>query len=113
MIVKPEIMRGGLVKNPHPMGCKAVVEKQKFDVILLDPPSFSNSKSMESSFDVQRDHSDLIATVMQLLADGGELIFSNNRRGFKLDDSLNDEYNIENIHQQTIDKDFERWQNER
>ncbi|MBT1445654.1 bifunctional 23S rRNA (guanine(2069)-N(7))-methyltransferase RlmK/23S rRNA (guanine(2445)-N(2))-methyltransferase RlmL [Shewanella sp. JM162201] len=57
----------------------------KFDLIFIDPPTFSNSKRMEDSFDVQRDHVDLLLSLKALLRDGGEIIFSNNKRKFKMD----------------------------
>jgi 23S rRNA (guanine2445-N2)-methyltransferase / 23S rRNA (guanine2069-N7)-methyltransferase len=59
----------------------------KYDLIWLDPPTFSNSKKMgRATFDVQRDHADLIRmTARRFLAPGGVLLFATNRRGFKLD----------------------------
>ncbi len=61
--------------------------KSTYDLIWLDPPTFSNSKKMgRATFDVQRDHADLIRmTARRLLAPGGTLLFATNRRGFKLD----------------------------
>ena len=61
--------------------------KSTYDLIWLDPPTFSNSKKMgRATFDVQRDHADLIRmTARRLLAPGGILLFATNRRGFKLD----------------------------
>lgn len=60
--------------------------QQRFDLIFLDPPTFSNSKRMEDSFDVQRDHVQLLKLAARLLTDGGMVFFSNNRRKFKLDE---------------------------
>ena len=60
--------------------------EQDFDIIFLDPPSFSNSSKMQESFDIQRDHEALIIDTMKLLNEQGVLIFSTNRRGFKLSD---------------------------
>jgi 23S rRNA (guanine2445-N2)-methyltransferase / 23S rRNA (guanine2069-N7)-methyltransferase len=59
----------------------------EYDLIWLDPPTFSNSKKMgRATFDVQRDHADLIRmTARRFLAPGGVLLFATNRRGFKLD----------------------------
>lgn len=79
-----------------------------FDVIFLDPPSFSNSKRMEQTFDVQRDQKPLIDTVMKLLAKDGQLIFSNNHRGFKLSSEITDHYDVVDITKKTIDEDFKR-----
>lgn len=60
-------------------------EGRRFDVVILDPPSFSNSKNMESTFDVQRDHVNLITDCLSLLNPGGELYFSTNKRRFQFD----------------------------
>lgn len=81
---------------------------QQFDLILLDPPSFSNSKRMEDVLDVQRDHVSMINNAMRSLAEGGTLIFSNNLRSFKLDAEALSAYTIEDISAQTIDEDFKR-----
>jgi len=58
---------------------------EQFDLIFIDPPTFSNSKRMEESFDVQRDHLDLMKDLKRLLRAGGTIMFSNNKRGFKMD----------------------------
>lgn len=79
-----------------------------YDLILLDPPSFSNSKSMEDSFDIQRDHGALIDSTMAVLRVDGVLYFSNNRRGFKLDESVLESYHCEDVSRQTLDPDFQR-----
>lgn len=88
------------------------LDKQKqaaqYDVIFLDPPSFSNSKRMTSVLDIQRDHVKLIQQTMFLLAQDGVLIFSNNRRDFKMDESLKEQFEVVNITHKTIDKDFQR-----
>lgn len=82
--------------------------KAQYDLIFLDPPSFSNSKRMDGVLDVQRDHVQLIQQSMWLLDDDGVLLFSNNRRDFKLDPALKEQFDIEDINAKTIDKDFER-----
>lgn len=58
---------------------------EQFDVIFIDPPTFSNSKRMESSFDVQRDHLELMKNLQRLLRRNGIIMFSNNKRGFQMD----------------------------
>lgn len=58
-------------------------EGRRFDLIILDPPSFSNSKNMETTLDIQRDHVTLIMDCLALLDPGGELIFSTNKRRFQ------------------------------
>jgi 23S rRNA (guanine2445-N2)-methyltransferase / 23S rRNA (guanine2069-N7)-methyltransferase len=82
--------------------------RNRYDLILLDPPSFSNSKAMSDSFDVQRDHGDLVRKAMAVLRQQGTLYFSNNRRGFTLDASLRDEFQCEDITAQTLPPDFQR-----
>jgi 23S rRNA (cytosine1962-C5)-methyltransferase len=86
----------------------AVVRRARFDLIVLDPPSFSNSKRMETTFDVQRDHPALVRQCLALLAPEGELYFSNNRRGFRLDAGLADEAAFEEITARTVPPDFAR-----
>lgn len=87
---------------------RMIAQKARFDVIVLDPPSFSNSKRMHATFDVQRDHRQLLASTLTLLAPGGTLVFSNNRQGFRLDESLNDLANITDITARTVPRDFKR-----
>ena len=84
--------------------------EQRFDIIFLDPPSFSNSKRMQGTLDIQRDHIELIQASMRLLNNTGELYFSNNRRDFKLSAQLSDEFQITDIRSSTIDEDFKRRQ---
>ncbi|MDX1453406.1 MAG: bifunctional 23S rRNA (guanine(2069)-N(7))-methyltransferase RlmK/23S rRNA (guanine(2445)-N(2))-methyltransferase RlmL, partial [Oleiphilaceae bacterium] len=81
---------------------------EMFDVIFLDPPSFSNSKRMEGILDIQRDHAELVSLAMQRLTPGGVLFFSNNLQKFALDDRLSDQYAVEDWTSQSIDKDFAR-----
>lgn len=82
--------------------------RQGFDLIMLDPPTFSNSKRMEGVLDVQRDHVAMIKRCMELLNRGGKLYFSTNLRSFKLDFDALDGFAIEDISEQTIDQDFAR-----
>lgn len=80
----------------------------QYDLILLDPPTFSNSKKMTDTLDVQRDHVQLIKDSMNLLSRDGLLIFSNNQRKFELDEQSLTLYDIENKTDWSIDKDFQR-----
>lgn len=90
--------------------CLRWLEKAKgnFDLIFMDPPTFSNSARMEGVLDIQRDHVALIRSTMRLLADNGTLIFSNNFRGFKLDTEALADFNIEDITSRTVPPDFAR-----
>jgi 23S rRNA (guanine2445-N2)-methyltransferase / 23S rRNA (guanine2069-N7)-methyltransferase len=82
--------------------------RDEYDLIFIDPPTFSNSKRMEGVFDVQRDHVELIDLAVARLAPGGVLYFSNNFRKFQLDEHLVERYAVEEISGQTIDPDFAR-----
>ena len=77
-----------------------------FDVIFLDPPSFSNSKRMTGVLDIARDHAALIRDAMRLLSPTGVLYFSTNLRHFKLDKVLFDAFAVEDISEKTIDIDY-------
>ena len=81
---------------------------RQFDLIMLDPPSFSNSKSMETSFDVERDQEVLLNAAMSVLAPDGVLYFSTNRRGFRLSPDVEQRYDVGNISRDSIPMDFER-----
>ncbi|HET8849998.1 MAG TPA: class I SAM-dependent methyltransferase, partial [Marinobacter sp.] len=82
--------------------------KQTFDLIFMDPPTFSNSARMKGVLDVQRDHGTLIQQAMERLSSDGLLIFSNNFRKFKLDEALLEEFEVEEVTASTLDKDFQR-----
>ncbi|MCS5595265.1 MAG: bifunctional 23S rRNA (guanine(2069)-N(7))-methyltransferase RlmK/23S rRNA (guanine(2445)-N(2))-methyltransferase RlmL [Porticoccaceae bacterium] len=83
-------------------------DTEQYDVIFLDPPTFSNSKKMDSVLDIQRDHGDIIRATMAKLAPEGTLIFSNNFRKFKMDELTLRQFDCENITPKTLDVDFER-----
>jgi 23S rRNA (guanine2445-N2)-methyltransferase / 23S rRNA (guanine2069-N7)-methyltransferase len=82
--------------------------RDEYDLIFIDPPTFSNSKRMEGIFDVQRDQVQLIDLAMARLAPGGVLYFSNNFRKFQLEENLAERYAVEEITAQTLDPDFAR-----
>lgn len=84
------------------------VATDRFDVIFLDPPSFSNSKRMTNTLDIQRDHESLIVAAMNLLTPNGTLYFSTNLRQFKLSADISSAYDVRDISAQTIDLDFKR-----
>lgn len=81
-------------------------EKSLFDLVFVDPPTFSNSKRMEGVFDVQRDHVALLDLAMSRLSAKGLLIFSTNFRKFALDESLAQCYQIEEVTARSIPEDF-------
>ena len=86
-------------------------DRRLFDLVFVDPPTFSNSKSMgRRTWDVQRDHVELLIGVSRLLREGGRAVFSCNLRTFKPDFESLEKYGveIEDITAQTIPHDFER-----
>jgi len=80
--------------------------KEKFDLIVADPPTFSNSHSRDEDWEVQKDHSKLIGACMSLLCEAGVLYFSNNFKKFSLDLDIKDKYFIENITENSFDQDY-------
>ena len=92
-----------LLKNPDRFSIS-----HNYDLIFLDPPSFSNSSKMQQTLDIQRDHEALIKLAMSLLARDGLLLFSTNRRGFKLADEIRETYQIRDISHSTLPEDFKR-----
>lgn len=83
-------------------------DRGTYDLIFIDPPTFSNSKRFEGVFDVQRDHAHLLDLAMARLAPKGTLYFSNNFRKFVLDADIAERYQVEEISSQTVDEDFKR-----
>jgi 23S rRNA (guanine2445-N2)-methyltransferase / 23S rRNA (guanine2069-N7)-methyltransferase len=81
---------------------------ERFDLIFLDPPTFSNSKRMEGVLDLRRDHVALIDECAGLLAPQGLLVFSTNAQKFKLDAAVAERYNVRDISRETLPLDFER-----
>ncbi|GAB6040620.1 bifunctional 23S rRNA (guanine(2069)-N(7))-methyltransferase RlmK/23S rRNA (guanine(2445)-N(2))-methyltransferase RlmL [Endothiovibrio diazotrophicus] len=104
----------GILGEEHELiqaDCVGWLEEQPpggFDLIFLDPPTFSTSKRMEGTLDVQRDHVALIRSAVRLLEPGGTLVFSNNLRKFRLDREGLAGLAVEEITAQTIPQDFRR-----
>jgi len=82
------------------------VAPNSFDIIVMDPPTFSNSKRMENILDIQRDHVELINDCMRLLADGGVLFFSTNYRKFQIEADAIKASTIKDITKATTPFDF-------
>lgn len=83
---------------------------EQFDLIFIDPPTFSNSKRMDDAFDVQRDHLRLMTDLKRLLRKGGTIMFSNNKRGFRMDHDGLAQLGLkaQEITQKTLSLDFAR-----
>jgi 23S rRNA (guanine2445-N2)-methyltransferase / 23S rRNA (guanine2069-N7)-methyltransferase len=86
----------------------AAARAQRFELIFLDPPTFSNSARMQGVLDVQRDQAELIDGCMRLLAPAGLLVFSTNAQRFRLDEALKERYALTDVSAATIPFDFER-----
>lgn len=83
---------------------------QQYDLIFIDPPSFSNSKRMTETWDVQRDYLTLLANAHKCLSSDGIIVFSNNLRSFKLDNQAVEALGmvVNDITQDTIPEDYKR-----
>jgi 23S rRNA (cytosine1962-C5)-methyltransferase len=79
---------------------------QRFDIIILDPPTFSNSKKMEEDFEVEKDQVFLVKHCLRLLSPDGVLYFSNNKRKFKIDPAVLEMANVQDITPRTIPEDY-------
>ena len=83
-------------------------KKKKYDIIIVDPPTFSNSRKMEGTFDIQRDYISLIKACLDLLEKNGYIIFSTNYTQFHFDPSRFNKIQLKNITTITIDEDFSK-----
>jgi 23S rRNA (guanine2445-N2)-methyltransferase / 23S rRNA (guanine2069-N7)-methyltransferase len=109
-------LEGPYTKNKHSFireDClkwlnQAIEDKQEYQLIFIDPPTFSNSKKMTTSLDINRDHSALLSGCLALLAEDGQIIFSTNARGFKLDNSLAESCYLKEITSLTTTEDYRR-----
>ena len=103
----------GLPTKPHvflPADVMAWLPEQRnaqYDIIVCDPPTFSNSKKMRGVFDVQRDHAAIINHCLRMLKNDGVLFFSTNNRKFKLYDEHIETDQIKDLTRQTTGFDFE------
>jgi 23S rRNA (guanine2445-N2)-methyltransferase / 23S rRNA (guanine2069-N7)-methyltransferase len=79
---------------------------EKWDLAVVDPPTFSNTKGLEVDWDVQRDHAALLQQLAVHIVPGGSVYFSTNFRRFKLDEAALGDYMIRDITRQTIPEDF-------
>jgi 23S rRNA (guanine2445-N2)-methyltransferase / 23S rRNA (guanine2069-N7)-methyltransferase len=85
---------------------ESLLARDQWDLAVVDPPTFSNTKDLEDDWDVQRDHAELLQRLARHISPGGIVFFSNNFRRFKLDEQALTDYTIRNITRQTIPEDF-------
>lgn len=105
------LLRNGISETHHTLlraDCMEWLERNRdmFDLILLDPPTFSNSKRMKGTLDVQRDHAAMIRAAVECLSPDGVMIFSTNHKKFKLDPTLHETLLAEDVTRWSLDKDF-------
>jgi 23S rRNA (guanine2445-N2)-methyltransferase / 23S rRNA (guanine2069-N7)-methyltransferase len=81
--------------------------QDRYGLIFVDPPTFSNSRHKKIVFDVQQDHPELLRLAMNLLTRDGILVFSTNYRKFQLDVELEEEFVVREITEQTLPQDFQ------
>lgn len=81
--------------------------KRRWDLIILDPPTFSNSKKMDWNLDIQRDHPKLIRSCLDLLEDDGTILFSTNKKGFRLRREKLAKLETKDITKMTMPRDFQ------
>ncbi len=84
--------------------------KRQYDLVVVDPPPFSVSKSMRRSFNVQRDHARLLEDALTLLAPGGSLYFSTSFQAFEPQWRLPGDFSVEELTPASIPEDFQRKQ---
>jgi 23S rRNA (guanine2445-N2)-methyltransferase / 23S rRNA (guanine2069-N7)-methyltransferase len=82
-------------------------DRGEYDLIFVDPPTFSNSKRADD-FDVQKEHARLLALCAERLAFGGTIVFSNNYRRFKLDAAVFEQFDVRDASAASIPFDFTR-----
>lgn len=82
-------------------------ERGEYDLVFVDPPTFSNSKRADD-FDVQKEHVRLLDLCAERLAFGGLIVFSNNFRRFRLDEAIARRFDVRDIGAATIPFDFTR-----
>lgn len=108
---KKNFEQNGIPLNQHNFIVDSALEflekaSQRFDIIILDPPTFSNSKKMDEDFEVEKDQVAVVKHCLRMLADDGVLYFSNNKRKFKIDPAILEMANVQDITARTIPEDY-------
>ena len=80
--------------------------ERKYDIIIIDPPTYSNSKRLDDDWNVQTGHAELLNATRELLNVDGVIYFSTNFRKFKLYQDKLSEFSIEEISKRTVPEDF-------
>ncbi len=85
---------------------RGIAPGDKFDLAVIDPPTFSNSKRTDDVFDVQRHYLEIIHRTSDLMTPGSVIYFSTNFRRFKFDSDAFPTFDVDEITDQTIPEDF-------
>src|SRR5690606_3999008 len=88
--------------------CGTFLERDRgtYDIIYLNPPSYSRSRTTGVELEIKRDHGFLIDAAMSRLSRDGVLYFSTHARGFELDEGLARAFDVEDISDRTVPPDF-------
>jgi 23S rRNA (cytosine1962-C5)-methyltransferase len=84
----------------------SLASERQFDLAVVDPPTFSNSKRMDDDWDVQQDHAELLAATLEHMAPRGIVFFSTNSRRFKFEESAIRGASYREVSKQTVPEDF-------
>ena len=95
-----------IVRSDTKSFLESLRSNEQWDLAVVDPPTFSNTKGLEVDWDVQRDHAALLQQLASHIVPGGNVFFSTNFRRFKLDEAALSDYLIRDITRQTIPEDF-------
>lgn len=85
---------------------KQTPQYTKYDLIVIDPPSFSNSAKMKEHFDLVKDHGSILLAAKKILSPDGIIIFSGNKHRFALGEDVIQEFQYLNITKESIPSDF-------
>jgi 23S rRNA (guanine2445-N2)-methyltransferase / 23S rRNA (guanine2069-N7)-methyltransferase len=110
---RKNLQLNGFVGSAHQMvrsDIQAFVDRlgprDQWDLAVVDPPTFSNTKGLEQDWDIQRDHAELLQHLATHIAPGGAVFFSTNSRRFKLNEDALADYSVRDITRQTLPEDF-------
>ena len=82
--------------------------RDRYDLVYLNPPSYSRSHRMREDFEIKRDHPQLIADALRVLAPGGKLYFATHARGFELAAQVRERAQVEDLSARLLPRDYAR-----
>ncbi|MGB5502097.1 MAG: hypothetical protein WBM75_06810, partial [Polyangiales bacterium] len=84
-------------------------DRNSYDWIFINPPTFSRSKMSKGAFNIHKDHESLLDDAMSSLDKKGELLFTTHARAFELDESIKKRFQVSNATKQFVPEDFTRY----